>query len=279
MSDRDLTDSERGETPDSRSSDSEERGRSINGKDVNVVSEYEKQRLSRIAENKKRMEALGLANLAKTLVGSAKNSRTIDKKGKRKLGEDNDADEDYKPGEDSSSAEDGDGIDGLEEGDEDFGSGKVSASGGMKSKNKGSKAKRKTSVEKSNNLDDEDDDNALRQAIELSLRDSGVNSDAQVQGAIENVKRKNVKTQKITGGMKRKGSFTSRMQMNEDELIVNFYYFDELWKGSISVSDMKRVAAAHDFTWSDQELKDMIDCFDSDGDGKGKLSLCCFRTL
>ena len=28
------------------------------------------------------------------------------------------------------------------------------------------------------------------------------------------------------------------------------------------------MATAHDFTWSDRELADMINCFDSDGDRK-----------
>lgn len=32
--------------------------------------------------------------------------------------------------------------------------------------------------------------------------------------------------------------------------------------------DLERMAVAHDFTWSDKELADMIRCFDSDGDGK-----------
>lgn len=42
----------------------------------------------------------------------------------------------------------------------------------------------------------------------------------------------------------------------------------ENWKGGITVRDLERVAIAHDFTWTDKELADMIRCFDSDGDGK-----------
>lgn len=272
MSNLDVTDSEREETPNSSSTDAKKKPKgSMNRRNAKDVPEYEKQRLSRIAENKKRMEALGLAKLATSFLDSSMDLRKIDRKGKRKLGEA--ADEDYKPGNDSSSSEDDD----SEEEDEDFGSGKVSGSRGMKGKNRGSETKRKVSVKKSNNFDGEDDDDALRQAIELSLRDSGENSDAQVQGPNENVRRKNVKNQEVRGGMKRKGLLTSRMQMNEDELIMNFYCFDESWKGGITVSDLKRVAAAHDFTWSSIELRDMIDCFDSDGDGK--LNLDDFRRL
>lgn len=44
--------------------------------------------------------------------------------------------------------------------------------------------------------------------------------------------------------------------------------FAEAGKGGISLRDLKRVAAAHDFTWTDKEMADMICCFDSDGDGK-----------
>ncbi|XP_023006622.1 caltractin-like isoform X2 [Cucurbita maxima] len=262
-----MSDSERKEAPNSSIIDTKKTPRgSMSGGDVKDTPEYEKQRLSRIAENRKRMEALGLAKLATSFMDSSKTLRKIDRKGKHKF------DEDYNPGEDSSNSEDDD----SEEGDEGFGSGKVSRSRGMKGKNRGSKEKRKSSVEKSNNLNDEDDD-ALQQAIKLSLQESGETSDAQMQGPFENVRRKNVKNQEMGGGMKRKGLFTSRMQMNEDELIMNFYCFDESWKGSITVRDLKRVAAVHDFTWSVKELEDMINCFDSDGDAK--LSMDDFRRI
>lgn len=72
------------------------------------VSEYEKQRLSRIAENRARMEALGLPKIASTLWGSAQqvsNKRKNTKKGKEKVEEDDDVvgdggeDKDYRPDE------------------------------------------------------------------------------------------------------------------------------------------------------------------------------------
>lgn len=127
MSNLDVTDSEREETPNSSSTDAKKKPKgSMNRRNAKDVPEYEKQRLSRIAENKKRMEALGLAKLATSFLDSSMDLRKIDRKGKRKLGEA--ADEDYKPGNDSSSSEDDD----SEEEDEDFGSGKVSGSRGMK---------------------------------------------------------------------------------------------------------------------------------------------------
>lgn len=65
--------------------------------------------------------------------------------------------------------------------------------------------------------------------------------------------------------------------MTEDEFVIHFFQFDEAGKGGISLRDLKRLAAAHDFTWTDKEMADMICCFDSDGDGK--LSIEDFRKI
>lgn len=63
------------------------------------IPEYEKQRLLRIAENKARMEALGLTKIASSLMGSSRNQKSSSKrKGKRKIDEDDD--EDFKPNDD-----------------------------------------------------------------------------------------------------------------------------------------------------------------------------------
>lgn len=71
------------------------------------MSEYEKQRFSRIAENKARLEALGISKAATALLGPSPASRK--RRGKRNSGEE---DDDYRPGE-------GD-CDEEEEIDEDF---------------------------------------------------------------------------------------------------------------------------------------------------------------
>lgn len=42
----------------------------------------------------------------------------------------------------------------------------------------------------------------------------------------------------------------------------------ETGKGGFTVRDIQRLAAAHDFTWSEKEIADMICYFDGDGDGK-----------
>lgn len=78
-------------------------------------------------------------------------------------------------------------------------------------------------------------------------------------------------------GGKGKKSFSSRVQMTEDDLILHFFQFDEAGKGAITMRDLRRVAIAHDFTWTDKELADMILCFDGDGDGK--LTLDDFRKI
>lgn len=95
--------------PDSLDSESEEAlenwssdkpASPANGKDQEVgASEYEKQRLSRMAENRARMEALGLRKMASLLMGSAQNSTKT--KGKAKVTQD---DEDYRPQEEEPSS-------------------------------------------------------------------------------------------------------------------------------------------------------------------------------
>lgn len=49
-------------------------------------------------------------------------------------------------------------------------------------------------------------------------------------------------------------------------------------QGSITLQDLRRVAAAHDFTWSNKEMADMIQIFDNDGDGKviSALNFKCY---
>ena len=42
----------------------------------------------------------------------------------------------------------------------------------------------------------------------------------------------------------------------------------EAGKGTLTVRDLQKVAAAHDFTWTEKELVNMIRYFDSDRDGK-----------
>ncbi|XP_039168089.1 uncharacterized protein LOC120293200 [Eucalyptus grandis] len=250
------------------------------------VSNYEKQRLSRIAENKRRMEALGLRNLASSVMGSSRKARKGDAKGKRKVGgEDEDDDNDDKDG-DYAPALDGDGGDDDdlsvddEEDDRDF---EVSGSGKTKGKRKVSKPRKKPQTKKLlNKLDYVDDDAELAKAIVLSLHDSAGVSGTVSSGPSKNeagvdLKGRVEKTQENPRMLKRRKTFTSRVKMTEDELIMHFFQFDEVGKGGITVHDLAKVADAHDFTWTDEELANMIYCFDSDGDGK--LSLDDFSKI
>ncbi|KAE8038689.1 hypothetical protein FH972_011169 [Carpinus fangiana] len=245
-------------------------------------TEYERQRLSRIAENRSRMVALGLPKIASKLWGSAQkvSEKMNKKKGKAKV---DDEDEDYR-------------LDKVEEGlssstgdeetddDDDYLDETSSGSRRKKVKNIVSKPKKKVPAQKCSSESDDIDD-ALKQALALSLQGSaGVSgvvhcepskcSETDVVNATPNENKGNTRVQEDTGRRKRKKPFASRLQMTEDELVVNFFQFDGEWKGSITMRDIERVAMAHDFMWTEKELADMIQCFDSDGDGK--VSSFCF---
>ncbi|KAJ0112792.1 hypothetical protein Patl1_00211 [Pistacia atlantica] len=252
----DPLDSEAEET-ESSSSEEEIGEPNRNGQKQPEVSEYEKRRLSRIAENKARMEALGLSKLASSFMGSSQNSNK--RKGKRKVVED---DEDYMPNDDGDDDDDDDDV-GINLGIEENHS--LLAYFLLQVKSKSPKSKKKTSQKQLNSADYIDEDTELMQAIALSLQHS-----AEVPGSTLNEKKGQARAQEDTGRGKRKKSFTSRVQMTEDEVILHFFQFDESGRGIISKRDLRRVAVAHDFLWTDEELADMVHCFDSDGDGKAK---------
>ncbi|XP_024988309.1 centrin-2-like isoform X2 [Cynara cardunculus var. scolymus] len=234
------------------------------------MTDYEKQRMKRIEENKARMKAMGLDKMASSLMGSVPISQNAKKKGKKKVGLEDD--EEYKPsGKDeelsSSSGSDGDDY------DDEF---RVSRT---KPKVKNSTPSRKIPKLSGNSDFVDDDDDALMKAIALSLQDSPgfldvasktppQNSDANAS-IVENIDRKQIISKDDSGKRKRKNSFTSRVQMSEDELILHFFQFDG--KGGINLRDVRRIAASHDFMWTDEEMENMIRFFDSDGDGKLSL--------
>lgn len=276
MTKREISQSETEESEGESESEGEEE-KEVNPKQKQQgMSEYEKQRLSRIAENRARMEALGLSKMASSLMGSSRNSSKL--KGKRKVVED---DEDYKPNdEDDNDGEDDDDDDDNDDeldDDDDFPGKKTPKSQTRKNKvkNKGSKPKKAPipkHLSSSDHVDDDDDDELMK-AIALSLQES-----KEVSGTVHTAVRDATFTErKGNERLKRKKSFTSRLQMTEDEMVAHFFQFDEAGKGGISMRDIQRVAVAHDFIWTDKELSDMIHCFDSDGDRK--LNLDDFRKI
>ncbi|CAL9006739.1 unnamed protein product [Prunus brigantina] len=286
MPKHDPSDSEHEETSENSSSESEEAGKPSNGQKDRVgssVSEYEKQRLSRIAENRARMEALGLPKIASSVMGSGQDGKRKNKKvqkGKAKVFED---DEEYRPEEEESCSYSSQ-EEAMEEDDDDDYLGEKT-SGSRRKKNKGSNSKKALPRNILSNKDCINDDEALKQAIAMSLQGSVEVSAVAHSGPLQRSNVDNAKVNERKGnnqipedtGRKRKKSFASRLQMTEDELVLHFFQFDENCNGGLSLRDLQRVATGHDFMWTDKELADMICCFDSDGDGK--LSLDEFRKI
>ncbi|KAF8053498.1 hypothetical protein N665_1410s0004 [Sinapis alba] len=167
------------------------------------MSEYEKKRSTRIAENRARLEALGISKAAKALLPPSNSGK--------------EEDDDYRPGEDEIDEE-------SEYEDEEF------LSSVSRKRMNTSPPKQKKHLCRSDPLDDD------------------LNKDL----------------------------ILSKMQMTADDLVFCFFHFDT-GKGFITLRDVATMATVHDFTWSDEELQDMIRCFDLDKDGK--LSLDEFRKV
>ncbi|CAN1188756.1 hypothetical protein LINPERHAP2_LOCUS39516 [Linum perenne] len=265
---------------DDASSEEEEQNidkRCRNREEEEVMSEYERQRLERMAQNRARMEALGLHNMASTLMCPAvrqpgDSKMSAQRKGKRKVVED----EDYEPNQDEGISDDADDLDQSPDSDDvddgDFVARRSSSKPQGNKNNKGSTRKGVASQKKSFKVASfANEDDELLQAISLSLQDSAENLATRDNKAAK-------EKQETTGRMKNKKSqFSSRVKMTEDDLILYFFQFDERGSGVITRRDLQRVATAHDFIWSDKELADMMNYFDGDGDGK--LNLVDFRNV
>ncbi|KAL5718300.1 hypothetical protein ACHQM5_011216 [Ranunculus cassubicifolius] len=252
------------------------------------ITEYEKKRLERIKENKSRMEALKLSTLSSSLINSSEKKKNKGKK-KAKIGKNKEDDDEYQPSdcEDrvcSSSEEAENSKDDMDTAPNYAHKGKTKQS--LKKCNQKKKPSAHKLVRK---LDFMDDDEALQQAIALSLEDSldisrGVHEHAQKRRPDAS----DVRTQENKRGAgateetdKRKKTrrlnMSSRLQITEDQVVIHFFQFDEAGKGGITLKDLKRVAVDHDFSWSDDEMADMIHFFDNGGDGK--LNLDDFRKI
>ncbi|KAG1362181.1 myelin transcription factor 1-like protein [Cocos nucifera] len=266
------------------------------------ISEYERQRLSRIKENRARLEALGLPRLASSLIGSLSEHRRPGEEGKEKkkakkrkgVGRssvDDEDDDEYRPSDEyKEEEEDGESSSSSEEKKEKD---KRPPSG---SRRKGKKRNSLNATKAGKSLDGEgdmknsddfiDDDVAIKKAIALSLgevmEESGIagfsqNSGTNIADSGPRGKKDKTSLQETVGKRKNKKLSKSRVQLSEDEVVAYFFSFDEVGKGHITVWDLQRMAMAHDFTWTDSEVANMIHCFDSNGDGK--LSLDDFRAI
>ncbi|CAA6656133.1 unnamed protein product [Spirodela intermedia] len=264
-------------------------GRGTSGRVEDGLSEYERQRVSRIRENQARVEALGLRNLASALRGTSgpveqgqatgetkTDGRILDREKRGK--NDDDVDDDYQPSEE-------------DEGGERFLSSEEEA------EEEGQTTKRKKKIftnvkdrneldiplkRNQNDLDGVDDDADLLQAIALSLEEprqpeenkpSRASSGASTSRGRHGEKENFVLMQHLMG----RGEKGFRPQMTKDELVAYFFSFDEGGSGNVRLRDLMRVASAHDFRWTDEEMADMIHLFDSNGDDK--LSLDDFSKI
>ncbi|OAY49344.1 nucleolin isoform X2 [Manihot esculenta] len=272
-----LSEIEEEDEEDEEGEEEEEPGTPIRNVAKQGISEYEKQRLLRIAENKARIEALGLHKMASSLMGSTQKSsqarKSIQRKWKSKVVEE---DDDYRPDDDDDNDDTDDKDDAESDGDEDDEDfvhiQSSSKSHRNKVKDKVPKPKKKVTVQKNLSSADyiDEENEELMRAIALSLKDSA-------EDATLKERKRDANIQEDARRRKRKKSFNNRVQITEDELILHFFQFDEAGRGFLTKRDLQRVATAHDFTWTEGELADMIHCFDSDGDGK--LSLDDFRKI
>ncbi|ONK55712.1 uncharacterized protein A4U43_C10F230 [Asparagus officinalis] len=280
------------------------------------ASDYEQQRLARIRENRARLEALGLPNLASSLLlSSSKQRGQTQNKGKQKQKRNGKEDEDeYRPSDEDDDDDDGGSCSSSEEeeeGEQRKGKEKVSL--------KTSSIKKRASVKrKQDDADQVDDgDAALHQVcmymayetpalalFPLCVRllefwsalldcnplagsitqDSteafhvvSSSSDRTEAGANVRSKKDKANMQGPAGRKKSRQMNKSRVQLTEDEMVAYFFTIDETGKGYISLRDLQRLVFAHDFNWTETEIATMIHSFDSDRDGK--LNLEDFRAI
>ncbi|CAL5069098.1 unnamed protein product [Urochloa decumbens] len=257
------------------------------------LTEYERQRLSRIRENEARLEALGLRGLAASpLLRNPSPAAAAKEKQKKRSA---DEDEEYVPSDDGRGEGDEEDESSSESGQDDEmdGEGKLlsrsRAKGKKKKMSKSGKSTKSTPGKGSSSFADfVDDDAALQQAIALSLVESseksatsmGAEASSTVKGASEGTPyNNNGKTSVQDSAKKRKIKMLgkSRIQVTEDDVVALFFSFDEVGKGYITPWDLERMATISDFIWTDYEISKMIRCFDSDGDGK--INLEDFRSI
>ncbi|XP_073101490.1 uncharacterized protein [Elaeis guineensis] len=217
------------------------------------ISEYERQRLSRIKENRARLEALGLPQLASSLIGSLSERRRPgeDGKGKKKAKKrkgvgrssaDDEDDEEYRPSDEDNEEEEEEDVESSSSSEEEKEKDKRRPSG---SRRKGKKRISLNATKLRKSLDGEgdmkksddfiDDDVAIKQAIALSLgeamEESGVagfsqNSGTNIADSSPHGKKDRTSLQETVGKRKNKKLSKSRVQLSEDEVVAYFFSFD-----------------------------------------------------
>ncbi|MCO5556918.1 hypothetical protein L7F22_010473 [Adiantum nelumboides] len=210
-----------------------------------LLTDYEKQREQRLKDNAAKLASLNLPSLASSL-GPSRRPQRQTTSSKKKI------DDDYVPSS-SSDSQDSDGYDTQD--DCDF------QGAGLQ-------------VQQDQVLD-LDEDQAIEQAIALSLQipaDTVTKTKSKVPRTQRN--KRQVSDKKGSATKRRKGV---QEQFTAEEIAAIFSIIDEQGNGKFSVAELERVVRFHDFTWSKQEIADMIDIFDSDKDGQ--LDLPEFQSI
>lgn len=288
----------KGEEEEEEGEEEEEEGGGGGG-NGSAISEYEKQRLQRIEENGARLKALGLPHLASSFLASPgappskskkKKNISINSRNRKRKGTE---DEEYRPSpdeeEDSRRERENPSSSSEEEGGEDVGnsSSRRRRKGKNMSSPQAAKARKKSHGKERARVSDEiDDDTALQQAIALSLggatEQAGsleASHNCGTNGASSNshVKKDSLNIKETAGRKNSRKMNKSRPQLTEDEVVALFFSFDVAGNGHITVRDLRRMVIAHDFSWTDVEIENMIHCFDGDRDGM--LSVEDFRSI
>ncbi|KAM0935607.1 putative EF-hand domain-containing protein [Dioscorea sansibarensis] len=242
------------------------------------ASEYERDRLLSIKENRARLEALGLLLPgSKPPQGASKGKKAAVKRG--------DDDDEYHPSDEDRNDEDDD-YEPLPTGSRQ----NLKPKGRKKISFSVAKT-RKRPIQEGNMKEDklvDDGEASLQQAIALSLGSVTECSTVEAGGLSQNSRKTirdaqlhemkdKITSQASSAKKKQRKPNSSRVQLTEDEVVAFFFSFDEVGKGHIVLRDLQRMAIAHDFSWTEMEMALMIHCFDSDKDGK--LSLEDFRKI
>ncbi|XP_047063925.1 uncharacterized protein LOC124671617, partial [Lolium rigidum] len=255
------------------------------------LTDYEKERLSRIRENEARLQALGIRRLAASPLLNQPSSAAAAKRKQKKRSDD--VDEEYLPSDESGGEEEENGESSSDSDEHDGKETKSSSRSRQKGKkkkllNSGNSSKSTVREEGVPVTDFMDEDAALQQAIALSLAEPSQNSVTAIGAETSSAGAKgrkgtpcenknNTPIQDSAKNRKPKKQVRSRIQLSEDDVVAFFFSFDEARKGHITPWDLERMANVNDFIWTDSEISKMIQCFDSDRDGK--INLEDFRAI
>ncbi|KAH7351548.1 hypothetical protein KP509_19G002400 [Ceratopteris richardii] len=120
-----------------------------------------------------------------------------------------------------------------------------------------------------------DEEQALQQAIALSLGTPVAGDEADANGKVSKSSRRKVEPHEKKDRRKRKKG--SQEQFTMDEIASIFAVIDERGNGKFSKIELEGIVRSFDFSWSKQEIADMIDIFDDNKDGQ--LDICEFQNM